>query len=347
MKGLVKTARGPGNIELRELERPTPGPREVLVEVTAAGICGSDLHIKQDEMFYTPPVIMGHEYSGIVVELGEGITRVALGDRVVSPATAYCGQCHHCKTGSVNRCTCEDKRILGVSLANGAFAKYIAVPEYIIHKVPDNLPLEEAALAEPTACVVHLVVERTEITPGDVVVVQGPGTMGLVATQVARAMGAGKVIITGMTSDRWKMDIAEKNGADVTIDVQTEPNAVEIVKEHSEGLGADVVIEASGAGPARRQSFDFVKTAGHIALLGVQGRPTEIDLDQMIIKELSMVGTWGTIPSTWVITLRMMASGQIDVKPLVTHRISLDDWEQGFELMEAQKAIKVLFTELE
>ncbi|MHA1959316.1 MAG: zinc-dependent alcohol dehydrogenase [Candidatus Thorarchaeota archaeon] len=346
MRGLVKTARGKGNLEIRDLESPSPKPDEVLVEVKAAGICGSDIHIKHDQSFYTPPVVLGHEYSGVVVDVGDEVQNVGIGDRVVSPATAYCGQCYHCKTGCVNRCTCPDKRILGVSLADGAFAKYVVVPEFIIHKVPEGLSLEEAALAEPSACVVHSVAETTPITPGDVVVVQGPGTMGLLATQVAKSMGAGSVIVTGMTSDRWRLDIAEKVGADLTIDVQKSDHAAETVREYSDGLGADVVIEASGAGPARSQALDFVKSTGHVSLLGVQGKSTEINLDYMIEKELTMVGTWGTLPSSWVTTLRLMASGQLDVKPLITHELSLGEWEKGFELMESQKAIKVLFTDL-
>ncbi len=346
MRGLVKKNRGVGNIELMDVDEPTPGPNEVKVEVAAAGICGTDIHIKHDHSFYTPPVVLGHEYAGTVVEVGSNVQDIEVGDRVVSPATAYCGRCYQCKMGHVNRCTAKNKRILGVSLADGAFAKYLVAPEYIIHKVPDRLSLEEAALAEPTACVVHSVVESTPIFPGDVVVVQGPGTMGLLAAQVARAMGAGKVIVTGTSADSWRLDIAKKTGADLTIDVQTSPDAVEIVQGVSIADGADVVIEASGSAAARRQAMEFVKTTGHISILGVQGSPTDINIDTMIEKELTMGGTWGTIPSSWVITLQMMASGQIDVNPLITHRLSLDEWDDGFELMETQKAIKVLFTDL-
>ena len=342
----MKFKRGIGNIELRDVDEPKPKRNEVLIKVSAAGICGTDIHIKHDQSFYTPPVILGHEYSGIVVETGPDVQDIQADDKVVSPATAYCGQCYQCKTGHMNRCTASDKRILGVSLANGAFAQYLTVPEYILHKIPAGVSMEEAALSEPTACVVHAIVEATPICPGDVVVVQGPGTMGLLATQVTKAMGAGKVIITGVSSDRWRLDIAEKIGADVTIDVQTNPEAVQTVKDLTDGLGADVVIEASGACIACNQALDFVKAAGHVSLVGVRGRATEIDLDIMIEKELTMTGTWGTLPSSWVTTLRLMRSRKIDVNQLITHRIKLDDWETGFELMETQKAIKVLFTDL-
>ncbi len=347
MKALMKTARGVGNIELRDIERPVPKDNEVLVEVAVAGICGTDMHIRQDHSYYTPPVVLGHEYAGTVVEAGSAVKNIHIGDRVTSPATQYCGQCYQCKNAHVNRCTAEGKKILGVSLANGGFAKYVAVPEYVLHKVPDGLSLEEAALSEPAACVVRCVAERSPISPGDVVLVQGPGTMGLMATQVAKAMGAAKVIITGITSDQWRFDIAKKIGADMTIDVLTQKNAVDIVRGATDCAGADVVIEASGSAAARRQALEFVKTTGHVTLLGTQGTNTDLYLDHVVEKELTMSGSWGTLPSTWVMTLRLMASGQLDVKPLITHRISLDEWERGFELMETQKAIKVLFTDLE
>ena len=343
----MKTKRGPGNLELREIEEPKPTKDMVLVEVAAAGICGTDVHIKHDQAFYTPPVILGHEYSGKVVDVGPDVTEVSAGDLVVSPATAYCGKCYQCKTGHMNRCTSEDKRILGTSKANGAFAKYLMIPEYIVHKIPKGVTMEEAALAEPTACVVHSVIDKSPIQPGDTVVVQGPGTMGLMSAQVAKAMGAGKVIMTGVTTDEWRFDIARKTGTDVTIDVLTEKDPVGVVKRETDGRGADVVIEASGACIACSQALDFVKVAGHVTLLGIRGRPFDIDLDPMITKELTMSGTWGTLPATWVTTLRLMASKKIDVAPLITHRIKLSEWEKGFELMESQQAIKVLFTDFE
>ncbi len=343
----MKTARGIGNLELRELEVPKPKRDEVLIEVAAAGLCGTDIHIKHDQAFYTPPVVLGHEYSGTVIEVGSEVTSVTVGAPVVSPATAYCGKCYQCKTGHMNRCTADDKRILGTSRANGAFAKYLVVPDYIVHQVPKGVSMEEAALAEPLACVVHSVIDTTPICPGDVVVVQGPGTMGLMATQVAKAMGAGKVIVTGVSSDQWRFDIAKRIGADMTIDVQGEENPIDIIKAETDGRGADAVIEASGACVACTQALDFVKVAGHVTLLGVRGSPANIDLDPIVIKELTMSGTWGTLPATWVTTLRLMSSRKVDVSPLITHRISLSEWQKGFELMENQKAIKVLFTMFE
>jgi len=346
VRGLMKTAHGPDNIELRTVEKPIPSKNEVLVEIAAAGICGTDLHIKHDQIHYTAPVIMGHEYSGTVVGVGNDVKNIQLGDLVVSPATAYCGQCFQCKTGHMNRCTDENRRVLGVSRANGAFASHLVVPEYIVHKIPNGVSLEEAALAEPTACAVHGVLETTPITPGDTVVIQGPGTMGLLAIQIAKAMGAANVITTGVSTDRTRFEIAKKLGVDLTIDV-LETNPLELIKEQTGGLGADVVIECSGAGSARAQALEFVRIAGHVGLVGVQGSESKLNLDRMLEKELTMTGFWGTLPSSWVKTLRLLDSGQVDVKPLITHKLDLGEWQTGFELMESQQAIKVLFTDLE
>lgn len=342
----MKTTKGVGNIELREVDVPRPASDEVLLEVLATGICGTDLHIKHDSTFYKPPVIIGHEYVGKVVETGDAVTNLQVGDRVVSPPRAHCGHCYQCMTGHVNRCTALGQRILGFTV-NGAFAKYLTVPGYILHRVPPSVSLDEAALAEPTACVVHAIVDNNLVRPGDVVVVQGPGPIGLLAVQISKVMGAGKVIVTGVTSDSTRLDIAKAIGADLTINVETENDPLRLVQEHSNGLGADTVIEASGAPVASSQALEFVKVAGNISIIGIIGRPTEINLDLMAEKELKMSGTWGSIPSAWVTTLRLMDQNKIDVKPLITHRIALDDWEQGFKLLEAQQAVKVVFTDLD
>jgi L-iditol 2-dehydrogenase len=320
----MKTTKGVDNVELQEVDVPRPASDEVLLEVLATGICGTDLHIKHDSTFYKPPVIIGHEYVGKVVETGDAVTNIQVGDRVVSPPRAHCGHCYQCMTGHVNRCTALGQRIL-----------------------PPSVSLDEAALAEPTACVVHAIVDNNLVRPGDVVVVQGPGPIGLLAVQISKVMGAGKVIVTGVTSDSSRLDIAKAIGADLTINVETESDPLGLVQEHSNGLGADTVIEASGAPVASSQALEFVKVAGNISIIGIIGRPTQINLDLMAEKELKMSGTWGSIPSAWVTTLRLMDQNKIDVRPLITHRIALDDWERGFKLLEAQQAVKVVFTNLD
>ncbi|MFX1561384.1 MAG: zinc-binding dehydrogenase, partial [Promethearchaeota archaeon] len=315
----MKTTKGVGNVELQEVKVPRPASDEVLLEILATGICGTDLHIKHDSTFYKPPIVLGHEYVGKVVETGDAVTDIQVGDRVVSPPRAHCGHCYQCMTGHVNRCTATGQRILGFTV-NGSFEKYLTVPGYILHRVPPNVSLDEAALAEPTACVVHAIVDNNLVRPGDVVVVQGPGPIGLLAVQISKVMGAGKVIVTGTTSDTTRLDIAKATGADLIINVDTESDPLGLVQEHSNGLGADTVIEASGALRAGNQALEFVRVAGRISIIGIIGGPTEMNIDLMAEKELKMSGTWGSIPSAWVTTLRLMSQKLIDVRPLITHR---------------------------
>lgn len=342
MAAVVKTKRGVGNIEVQEVEIPKVEPDSLLVEVKAAGICGTDIHILHDRSVYDPPVILGHEYAGIVIKVGKDVESFSIGDRVTSPATVPCGECMMCWMGHQNRCTSENKRILGVSKANGAFAKFMLVPAKIAHKIPPKVSFEEAALSEPTACVVHAVAERVGVGVGDVVVFLGPGPMGLLGLQVAKAQGAGQVIVTGTNADKERLRLAEELGADIVINIDDE-DANKVVWGTTDRLGADIVFEAAGADSARRQAFELVRRTGKIGLIGITGKlTTDIDLDQIVEKELDVIGSWGTIWTSWRRTFSLLASQKIKVSPLVTSRLGLDDWERGFKMMEDKTAIKVL-----
>ncbi len=342
LKAVVKTKRGVGNIELLEVEEPDKiGPDELLLEIKATGICGTDIHIWHDQSVYVPPVILGHEYSGVVTQIGEKVENVNIGDLVTSPATVNCGVCYFCKTGHTNRCISAKKRILGVMGANGAFAKYMVVPARIIHKVPIEVNFEDAAVSEPTACAVHAAAEMGKIDLGDIVVIQGPGPMGLLTLQVVKAQGANQTIVTGISGDEERLKIAKELGADVTVNIEEE-DPVEIVGSLTNDLGADVVFEASGAVAARRQAFDLVKRTGKIIYIGITGKPSEIDLDQIVEKELKIIGSWGTVWTSWRKALKLIASGKVKGAPLVTSKMSLEEWEKGFQMMEEKKAIKVL-----
>jgi L-iditol 2-dehydrogenase len=338
----MKYARGEGNLELRDVSEPECRAGEVLVEVEAAGICGTDIHILHDQSFYTPPVVIGHEYCGRVVDVGEDVRGIEVGDRVTSPATVPCGECYLCRTNHQNRCIGPNKKILGVSGANGAFAKQMVVPAKIIHKVPRSVTPESAALAEPIACVVHAAIERVGIKPGESVVIQGPGAMGLIATELAAIQGAGPIIVTGTSVDKERLDIAKNLGADITINVETE-NPATVVNEITSGLGADVVLEASGSPAARRQAFDLVRRCGKIGYIGLTGRTKEeANLDNIVEKELNIIGSWGTVWTSWRTTLSLMASGKIKAEPLISHRLALEEWRKGFSLMESKIGLKIL-----
>jgi 2-desacetyl-2-hydroxyethyl bacteriochlorophyllide A dehydrogenase len=341
MKAVVKTKRGPGNVELRDIDVPKVKPDEVLVEVKFTGICGTDIHIYHDSAFYTPPVVLGHEYAGVIAKKGPEVIGYETGDRVTSPATIPCGKCLMCRTNHANRCVGEQKRILGAHKANGTFTKYVAVPSVILHKIPEKLSLEDTAVAELAACVVHVVFERVGIEPGEVVAVLGPGPMGLLTIQAAKIAGARQVILTGVSADKERFDIAKKLGADVIINVENE-DAVEAVKNLTEGLGADVVFEASGSSAARKQAFSMVRRCGKVGLIGLTGRSVDINLDSIVEGELDVKGSWGTVWTSWQRTLNLLSSGMMRVSPLITSKLPLERWQDGFSLMEERKALKVL-----
>jgi L-iditol 2-dehydrogenase len=341
MKAVVKTKRGPGNVELRGIEVPKVKPDEVLVEVKFTGICGTDIHIYHDSAFFTPPVVLGHEYSGVITEKGSEVAGFELGDRVTSAATIPCGQCLMCRTNHANRCTGEQKRILGAHKANGTFTKYVAVPSGILHKIPMKLSLEEAAVAELAACVVRAVFERVRVEPGEVVAVLGPGPMGLLIVQAAKIAGAKHVILTGVSADKERFSIAKELGVDSIINVENE-DPTNVVRSLTEGLGADVVFEASGSSAARKQAFSIVRRCGKVGLIGLTGKPSEINLDTIVEGELDVKGSWGTVWMSWRRTLSLLSSGMLRVSPLINAKLPLEKWQEGFNLMEERKALKVL-----
>lgn len=342
MKAVVKKKRGSGNVKLVEVDVPKIGAMEVLIEVKSTGICGTDVHIFHDLAFYEPPVTLGHEYAGVIVETGKEVKDFKVGDIVTSPATIPCRTCYMCRINQANRCVGETKRILGTYRADGTFAKYVAVPERVLHKIPENISFDEAAVAEPAACAVHSVTETVGVNPGDVVVVLGPGTMGLLSIQVAKIAGAKKVIITGVDADIARLRLAEKLGVDLTVNVQNQ-DPLEVVKSVTGGLGADVVLEASGASAARKQALTLVRKCGRIGIIGLSGKPVKINLDRIVEGELVVKGSWGTIWTSWSKALEMMSLGMIQVGPLITEKFPLERWREGFRMMEERKALKVLF----
>lgn len=343
VNAVVKTKRGPGNVELRDVDVPKVASDEVLVEVKRTGICGTDVHIYHDTAFYEPPVILGHEYAGVITQVGGDVSGFDVGDHVTSPATIPCGRCFMCKIGRVNRCVGGEKRILGTYRANGTFTKYVTVPSRILHKIPEGVSFDEAAVAEPAACAVHNVSETVRVNPGDVVVVLGPGPMGLLSLQLAKMSGAKQVVITGISADKERLKLAKELGADLAINVEEE-DAIEVVMSLTEGLGADVVLEASGASAARKQAFSLVRRCGKIGLIGLTGRSTEINLDRIVEGELEVKGSWGTVWTSWKKALDLLSSNKIKAAPLITARLPLERWREGFKIMEERRALKVLLT---
>jgi L-iditol 2-dehydrogenase len=280
MQAVMKTARGEGNVALREVPAPQPGPGQVLLGVRAAGICGTDLHIYHDEFPTQPPVVLGHELAGEVIATGDGVTGVAPGDRVTTETYFHlCGSCRFCRGGQPN--LCPERRSIG-SGVNGGFAPYVVVPERNLHRLPKGLTFQEAALTEPLACVVHGALELPKVTAGDVAVVAGPGAIGLLTLQVARAAGA-TVVVLGTAADHRRLELAGELGAARVVDVAAE-DPVPIVRDLTGGWGADIVFECSGAGPAALSLLDHARRGGQYAQIGLFGKPVAWDLDQVCMK---------------------------------------------------------------
>ena len=342
MKGLVKFEKGPGNLEVRDIAEPMVEAGQVKIEVKAAGICGSDLHIYHSDIAIpvNPPVVIGHEFSGVVVAVGEGVTSCKVGDRVSSEtAYAYCGMCHNCKTGRYN--LCDQRRTLGYWF-NGAFAKYTVVPAGRIHVLPDTISFEEAALLEPAACVTHAVMDLATIQAGDVVLVSGPGAIGLIALQVAKAHGA-YVIVSGTSIDAERLEFAKKLGADLTVDVQKE-DLLAVVKANTiMGRGADVVLECSGSGRATAAGIEAVKKQGQFVQIGLAGKPFELNFDRICYKEIKVTGSLGSVWTSWINAINLVATKKLNLKDLASHTFKLDEWEKGFDLFEKKEGLKILF----
>jgi len=339
MIALVKYAAGNGNMELREVPEPSPGPGEVKIEVRAASICGSDLHIRRGDigipMRY--PVVPGHEFSGVITELGSGVAGDWLGKRVTGENTRMaCGHCRQCAEGSYNLCK---KRMATGYAFDGAFTKYVIIPLPRLHVLPDNVDFASGALTDPSACAYHAVVELTRINAGDFVLVTGPGPMGLFCLQYAKANGA-EVILTGRTKDRERLELGRTLGADHII---ASDDAEKEILELTRGEGVDIAIECSGAGPAANLCLKALRRGGALTQVGIFGKPFAFDLDQVLYKELSIAGSFSQKFWGWEKALEYCASGRTKVKPLITHTFKLADWQKAFDLFENGGAIKVVF----
>ncbi|MDH7498840.1 MAG: zinc-binding dehydrogenase [candidate division NC10 bacterium] len=334
----MKTQLGPGNVEIREVSQPEPGPGEVLIEVRAAGICGTDLHIWKDEYKSVPPMIMGHESSGVIAALGQGVEGLAVGDRVTSETFAkFCGRCFFCLRGKPN--LCPERKSIGTHL-NGVFTKYLTIRASAVHRLPDLVSFWAGALSEPLACCVHGILERTPVTAGDWVVISGPGTIGLLALQLVKADG-GKAVVLGTDQDEERLALAKRLGADEAINVQRQ-DPLPLVQERTGGLGADLAIECAGAAASFQQCLKLTRKAGRISQGGLFGKPVTSDLELIAMKELEVIGFFSHVPSAWDRALKLMAEGKVLTEPLVTHRLPLSEWKRGFSLMEKGEGIKIL-----
>ncbi len=339
MKAVVKTKSEPG-AELIDLPIPTPGPDEVLVKVLATSICGTDLHIFQwnewaQGRIKKIPQIMGHELCGQVVELGSNVKEIKK-DSIISAETHIaCGHCYFCQTGYAH--ICENAKIFGVDI-DGVFAEYAVVPANNVWVIKDKIPKDYISVMEPLGNAIHTVLAGE--VAGNVVLITGCGPIGLMSIAICKACGATKIIATEV--NEYRLQMAKKLGADVVLNPK-KIKLVDVIMENTNAKGVDVVLEMSGNPSAITEGLKALRPGGRYSILGIPERPLKIDLAEIVFKYFTIQGINGRLMfSTWYKTTRFLASGRIDLDPIITHRFRLEEFQKGMELMESGNCGKIL-----
>ncbi|MGC5616379.1 zinc-binding dehydrogenase [Georgenia sp. Z1491] len=331
MRALVKYASGPGNVELRDVPAPTLAPGTVLLDVDAVAVCGTDRAAIEGGHDFRVPRILGHEVAGTVAEIGAGADRpdLAVGDRVTVETDAYlCMRCAYCRAEQYNRCPHR----LGIgTTTDGGLAEQLVMPSRALHALPENVSQVVGALTEPTAVAVHGVVEQSPSLAGEVVVVVGPGAVGMLTAQVARAVGA-TVVLVGRARHADKLAAASRTGIQHAVDADT-TDLPELVSRLTGGYGAHSVFECSGGEGVIESLPPLLRRGGRIVLLAFYRTPPTLDIDRVTNHELEVVGSRGKRASSFRTALRLMASGAVDPGAVVEEVLPLEEWERGMELV--------------
>jgi L-iditol 2-dehydrogenase len=325
MAAIVKSRLGEGGVAVTSWPVPTVRGGDVLVEVHAAGVCGTDLHLLHDGYPSRPPVVMGHEVAGVVVEVGADADSGLLGARVACETHHQVCDCAHCRGGRRN--LCDNKMSMG-SFVDGGFAELVRVPAGLVHRVPNHVSLTEAAMAEPLACIAHLLLDPPLVSAGDSVLVTGPGPMGLLAAQVVRSMGA-QVMISGLRADESRLAIASSLGFETT------DSAVE--------SGYDVALECSGSAGGARAALEAVRKAGRYVSVGIHGRDITIPFDLVLYKELTVTSGFAATSQSWQRAMRLLEERLVKVGPLISSVEPLTAWDAVIAALQAGDGMKIIF----
>lgn len=313
----------------KEVPAPRIGPDDVLLQVKACGICGSDIHgMDGSTGRRIPPVIMGHEAAGVIVEAGANVKGWQPGDRATFDSTIYCGDCFYCRRGESN--LCENRRILGVSCAefrqDGAFAEYVAVPQRVLYRLPEGLSFERATMVEALSIAFHAA-GRTPIRLNDSVLVVGAGMIGLLVVQTLRAAGCGRIMVADL--DPTRLEMARKLGADDALNSCTEDVVAEVL-QRTEGRGADLTFEVVGIAPTVKLAIQCVRKGGSVTLVGNLAQSVEMPLQAVVTRQVSLIGTCAS-NGEYPACLDMIARGAIDVDALISAVAPLSDGASWFE----------------
>lgn len=337
---LTKKERGPGHLKLVDVPAPKPGPGQVMIAVQAAGICGTDLHIVHDTFPSCPPVILGHEFSGEVSEVGPEVERLCVGDRVMAETTAMlCGECAFCRSGQTN--LCPQRKAYGIHV-NGGFTEFVVVRKEALHRLPPNVDFISGAMTEPLAVCVHALTERIHISAGQLVLVLGPGTIGLLAALLAKAHGA-TVVVAGTAKDAHRLQLAQTMGIDRVVRVDSENLWEQINSLSNQKGGADITVEAAGAVRSVGSAYRCTRKGGTIVQLGLFEGPITLDYSQVAFREFNIIGSFAHCWSSFESALSLMDKKIINVRPLVSAILPLNEWEKAFQSAEQGDGVKILF----
>ena len=340
MRALVKYENGFGKMDIREVPIPLPDAGEVLIQVEYCGICGTDLKIADGQFAANPPVIMGHEFSGVITQIGKDVSGWEHGDRVVGEQhTKACGKCRYCLTG--RRHLCPDKKSPGYGV-DGAFAEFIKLPAALLHRIPPEMNLMEAALIEPMAVAACGILGRMGIKPEEYVVILGCGPIAVLALQMAKAEGASRVVMTGVDADEKKhFPAARCLNADRLINAMKE-DPVTAVMEETGGMGADAVIDLSGSPSAIRQGLSMLCRDGKFCALGLPHDDVCVPWQQIALKALHVHFSYSSDFESWERCISMVRNKKVNLQEFTGDVYPLEQWEEAFRLARSGESLKVL-----
>ncbi|MBK8500731.1 MAG: alcohol dehydrogenase catalytic domain-containing protein [Saprospiraceae bacterium] len=338
MKALVKYEKGQGNVDLMDVLEPTCSPNQVKLQVECCGICGTDLHVYHDTFRNYPPVILGHEFVGRVVEMGANVTGIESGAAfaVLGATAVTCGTCLYCRKGEFM--FCKNRRGMGHGV-HGAFAPYAVVRPDQLYAIPEGVEPKQGALVEPLAAAVHAVCDIARFKLGDTVLISGPGPIGILCLKLLLRQSM-KVIVAGTSDDLLRLQMAKNLGAFQTVIVDQQDLQTQIL-EATDGSGVDLAIETAGAEKSVVNCLTALKPLGHYVQVGHFGKNLTLPWDHVAFKQLRIDGSVGYTRETWTQTMHILAQG-FDACDIVTHELPLSEWKKGFNLSEQKEAVKVL-----
>ncbi len=340
MKAIVQTGRE--EVEVQEVRRPGPSADEVLVRVEYAGVCGSDVHayLQMDGFEWVKmPRVMGHEYAGTVVETGENVPRFSVGETVVEIPIHPCGECHQCEIGEEN--VCQNTTLVGME-TDGAYSEYTTVDANQLIAIPDGIETHHAAVTEPLAIAARAAYERADVTPGDSILVQGPGPIGLLIAALLDSLGA-HVIVSGLGKDtKYRLPLAEELGIE-TVDI-SKTDLGEYIERETDSIGVDTVFDTTGHKSGVETAVDYARKGGEVIVVGLPGESSELFFSPIVRGELDINTSYGATRENYKQAVNVLEVGAVDVETIIDTSYESDDPASAFEDFLAGQTCKPMFS---